>query len=236
MTQTQVAYWNYRENMRHSKADEAEQLRSHTANERETARHYLATETEDKRTHLVNEDLKRQQNAETRRSDLAREAIDVARNAETTRSNIANEAIRRDQNAETATHNRAAEAAEVARNTETARHDVTTETETQRHNKATEWKTLTDLIGSLFKGTGVPFVSKLIAGLLKNGASKADTDRLQVIINNSGADKPLDATVVERPASDKIDPIGAIIDALYNSSIPYQIVKKTLKSIGMGKD
>jgi membrane protein involved in colicin uptake len=236
MTQTQVAYWNYRENMRHSKADEAEQLRSHTANERETARHYLATETEDKRTHLANEDLKRQQNAETRRSDLAREAIDTARNAETTRANIANEAIKRDQNAETATHNRAAEAAEVARNTETARHDVTTETETKRHNKATEWKTLTDLVGSLFKGTGVPFVSKLIAGLLKNGASKADTDRLQVIINNSTSnDKPLEATVVEKQ-SDKFDPIGSIIDALYNSNIPYQLIKKTLKSIGTSKD
>jgi hypothetical protein len=238
MTQTQVAYWNYRENMRHSKADEAEQFRSHTANERETARHYLATETEDKRTHLVNEDLKRQQNAETRRSDLAKEALEGARNMETTRANLANEQLKRDQNAETATHNRATERAEDARNTETARHNVAAETETQRHDKATEWKTLTDLAGSLFKGVGSSFVSRLITGLLNNGASKSDTDRLQVIINNnSSSDKPLEATVVEKKQpSKKIDPIGSIIDALYDSNIPYQIIMKTLKSIGMGKD
>lgn len=232
MTQTQVAYWNYKEGQRHAKADEEEQKRSHLAVEAETARHYLTTERETNRANLANEDLKRQQNVETHRSAVANEAIQRERNAETARSDKANEDIKRSQNAETALHNRESESIEKGRNVETSLHNRSVESETERHNKATEWKTVTDLLGSLFKGTGsgiVNTVMKFIGGKLGTVLNpKQQQDLQQVIVNNNYT--PVKETPANSADYEPDNPTLAekIADKLMEYNVPAQFVKRAI--------
>lgn len=184
MTQTQVAYWNFKENQKHNRISEAEDMRSHLADEteralhnreteRETHRHYLATETETARADMANEYIKTQQLTETIRSDMANEAINRGRNDETARSNRANEQIARQKNAETALHNRKTEANETRRTDETIRHDKRVEEYTASDNV---WSNIISALNSL---SG----SRVLTEMLRNsqsapGLTQEQKDRL----------------------------------------------------------
>lgn len=184
MTQTQVAYWNYKENQRHNFISEAEDKRSHLADEteramhnreteRETHRHYLATETETTRANQANEYIKTQQLNETVRSNLANEAVAQERNRETARSNFANEALGRVRNIETERHNRASEQNEAARNHETERHNKRVEQYTSKDNI---WS---NIISALQTVSG----SRVLSDMLKTsqsapGLTQEQKDRL----------------------------------------------------------
>lgn len=184
MTQTQVAYWNYKENQKHNRISEAEDQRSHLADEteralhnreteRETHRHYLATETETARADQANELIKTQQLQETIRSDYANESINRSRNDETARSNRANEKLTRQRNAETALHNRATEENEARKTAETIRHDMRVEEYTSSDNI---WSNIISALNSL---SG----SRVLTEMLENsqsapGLTQEQKDRL----------------------------------------------------------
>lgn len=184
MTQTQVAYWNYKENQKHNRISEAEEQRSHLADEterslhnreteRETHRHYLATETETERADRANELIKTQQLTETIRSDYANEAINRERNVETARSDLANEQINRSRNAETRRHDRATEKTEADKASEIKRHNKRVEEYTSNDNI---WSNIISAISTL---SG----SRVLSDMLKNsqsapGLTQEQKDRL----------------------------------------------------------
>lgn len=84
---------------------------------------------------MTSNQIKYQQNQETKRNNLAVETetnrSNLARETETHRSNVANETLTAARDAETARSN-------LARELETNRHNVATETETHRSNTANE--------------------------------------------------------------------------------------------------
>lgn len=184
VTQTQVAYWNYKENQKHNRISEAEEQRSHLADEaerflhnreteRETHRHYLASETETERADKANELIKTQQLSETVRSDYANEAINRERNDETARSNRANEEINRDKVKEMRIHNRKTETNEANKLDETKRHNKRVEEYTSSDNV---WSNIISALNSL---SG----SRVLSDMLKNsqeapGLTQEQKDRL----------------------------------------------------------
>lgn len=184
MTQTQVAYWNYKENQRHNKTSEAEDQRSHLADEaeramhnreteRETHRHYLATETETARADQANEYIKTEQLNETIRSNIANEGIATQRNAETERSNRANEKINSARSAEERRHNIRTENTELKKANETMRHNQRVE---EYQSKDNIWSNIISALDTL---SG----SKVLSDMLKQsqsapGLTQEQKDRL----------------------------------------------------------
>lgn len=127
MTEMQINYRKYQEDVRHNKATE-QQARDELA---ETKRHSMATESEAIRSNLESEAIKRQSNiinqSHYERADAINSAHYARIDAETAKHNRETEAIQRYQAVEAARHNIELESLQQDQLAEQTRHNVETE-------------------------------------------------------------------------------------------------------------
>lgn len=134
MTEMQINYRKYQEDVRHNKMTE-QQARDELA---EQKRHSMATETEAVRSDLENESIKRQTNvinqSHYERSDAINSAHYARMDAETARHNAETETIQKYQAVEAARHNLETEALQRDQFIEQKRHNIETENDTDFNN------------------------------------------------------------------------------------------------------